>query len=173
LFDLLDKPLHWISVKWPALLAPEDDSNLSQPGEHEVELRVELVDREEAIWRLPALFGEDDKPRGKPPEICASKDNPEEWGPSPTSFDTFKRVVHSWRKISAKGRKVEMTDDNIRLLLSAPMFEAAFAIAYVSALGGRTQVREGNSGGSASGGREEPEKSATERASDESVTSSE
>lgn len=153
MFDLLDRPLHWIPVKWKSLVAPEKESDLSVEGEHEIELRVELVDREEAKAFFPGLFGED------------TADAPE-------GFDVFKRVVKEWRKIKANGRSVPLNDDNIRLLLNVPCFEAAFAVAYVTALAGQAEVREGNSSASPSGGRGDIEKAAT-TPSQETVSDSE
>jgi hypothetical protein len=146
MFDLLDRPLVWIPVTWPALLSGENENDLAQPGEHTVELRVELVDAEEAIALFPPLFPQRDQ------EAAAkADDNPQLW-----AFKTFKRVVKEWRKISAGGKaSPPMNDKNIRLLLKAPMFIAGFASAYMTALGGRAEVREKNSVGSPSDGRAE------------------
>jgi len=152
MFDLLDRPLHWIEVSWPALIAPEDENQLSEPGKHSVELRVEIIDRDEAQFLFPALFPEDDEKRAELEEKFIG--NEPYNGKRPDSLGTFKRVVKSWRKIKSNGRRVEMTDANINLLLSAPMFEASFATSYVLALGGRAEIREKNSPGSPSDGRE-------------------
>jgi hypothetical protein len=161
LFDLLDRPLHWIPVKWPALIAPKKEDDLSLPGEHEVELRVELLDREEAIWRFPAMFGEDRKPRGTPPEGCADPNDPQKWGPTPETLDSFKRIVHDWRKISAKGRRVEINDENISRLFASPMFEMGFMTAYLIALGGQAETREKNLQPSPDDGRGDTENEPT------------
>lgn len=160
MFDLLDKPLHWIPVKWPSLKAPDDADNLSAPGENEVELRVEILNREEVIWRFPGMFGDERKPMGKPPSGCASKDEPEKWAPTPDEVETFLRVVQDWRKISAKGRRVELNPENARLLLQSPMFGPSFASAYLMAIGGQAEIREKNSPGSPDDGRAESEPSA-------------
>src|SRR5215213_11233961 len=142
MFDLLDRPLHWIPVRWKSLLTSTKKSGLSTAGEHEIELQVELVDRDEARKMFPVLFGDEET---EPPE----------------GFDVFKRVVKDWRKIKAGGKAVELSDENIRALLNVPCFEAGFAIAYVTALAGQAEVREGNSSGSPSGGREDTGKAAT------------
>jgi hypothetical protein len=139
--------LHWITVKWPALIQPENEDEVSQPGEHEVELRVEIIDRDEAMKCFPGLFSYEPKAGEK----------------IPTGAETFKRVVKDWRKIQANGRTVELNDKNIALLLSSPMFEQAFAVAYVMALGGRAEAREGNSSASPRGGRGANGKAATKR----------
>jgi hypothetical protein len=134
MFDLLDKPLHWIPVRWDSLLPPEKEGELSRMGQHEIELRVEIVDRDEAKRLFPTLFGE-------------NGDN------APSGFDVFKQVVHDWRKLSANGQAVPLTDDNIRKLLNVPCFEAGFGVAYVTALAGQSETRSGNSAASPSGGR--------------------
>lgn len=157
MFDLLDRPLHWIGVKWPALVTQKKDKR-AEPGEHEIELRVQLIDREEVIWRFPSLFPLDDVE-------SEMRKGVEARGPSPSAFDTFKSLVSDWRKLKADGRKPELNDANIKLLLAVPMFEAAFAIAYLSAVGGRVQAREGNSAASPSGGRGDTDQAAPETSS--------
>lgn len=153
MFDLLDRPLHWIPVKWNALVAAKKASDLSVPGSHEIELRVELVDREEAIRMFPSIFGEG--------------------GEEQPGLEVFKRAVKEWRKIKANGQVVPMTDENIKLLLGVPCFEAAFKVAYVTALAGQSEVREGNSSASPGGGRGVAEKAATTTPSSETANASE
>lgn len=141
MFDLLDRPLHWIPVGWNSLVPPKRGEGLSIAGKHEIELRVELVDREEAVKMFPSLFGGE--------------------GEEHEGFDIFRRVVKEWRKIKANGQAVPLTDENIKLLMGVPCFEAAFKVAYVTALAGQSEVREGNSSASPSGGRGDTEKAAT------------
>ena len=159
MFDLLDRPLHWILVKWPGLIPPKEDENaVSTPGFFEIDLRVDLLDREEAIWRFPALFGLDDEDPDADRSGNAWKSllaYREEHGPTPDLFESFKHIVHDWRGVNASGRRVKIDDDNIRKLLAAPMFEGAFKQAYILALGGMVEEREKNSEGSPKGGPEE------------------
>lgn len=144
MFDLLDRPLVWIPVTWPALLQPENASDLAQPGEHTVELRVELVDSEEVIKLFPAMFPSRDEAAA-----LAADEDPQSW-----AFKAFKKVVKEWRGLSSGGKaSPPMSDKNIRLILKAPLFIAGFASAYLKAMGGRTEVREKNSVGSLSDGR--------------------
>lgn len=152
MFDLLDRPLHWIPVKWPALVPAKKDSELSVAGEVEIELRVEIVDVDEAKKLFPELFGVKD-------------------AEGPDDFDIFKKVVREWRKIKSNGRAVPMTDDNIRLLLKTPCFASAFGRSYVAALAGQKEVRSGNSNASPSGGRGEAAKSATTTSSETATAS--
>lgn len=161
MFDLLDKPLHWVTIKWPSLVAPEKQDDLSEAGENEVELRVELLDRDEAGWRFPGLFGDDFEFENPPPTEYADKDDPSKWGPTPTGVESFLRIVKDWRKIKAAGKTVEFNEKNARLLLQSAMFPAAFSIQYVLALGGRGQEREKNSDGSPSVGRADENTEAT------------
>lgn len=137
MFDLLDRPLHWIPVKWPSLKPSGDGEGLSVSGENEVELKIEIVSREEAMRLFPAAF-----------------DMPVDEAPDPDrELNTFKRLVVDWRKISSGGKRVEMSDEHIRALLSVPMFGPAFAQSYILALGGVSEIREGNSDASPRGGR--------------------
>ena len=143
MFDLLDRPLHWLPFKWPGLAPdPENENALSKPVEHEIELRVELVTKDELVELFPRMFGDEDKP--VLPEL-----------------EIFKRIVKGWRKIKHGGRVPEFSDENISLLLQAPMFSASFATTYVAAVGGKVDIREGNSDGSPSGGRADDPKTAT------------
>ncbi|MBA2718523.1 MAG: hypothetical protein H0U52_04640 [Chloroflexi bacterium] len=152
MFDLLDRPLHWITVKWPGLAQGENESELSQPAEHKVELRVELLDREEVQRYFPAAFDLPDDP--------------------PAELETFKRVVKEWRKVVSGGRAVPMNDENIAILLKAPMLGAAFTEAYLKAIGGRVEVREKNSQGSPSNGRADDQQAPTRTNSSETADAS-
>lgn len=153
MFDILDRPLHWIPVKWPGLAQGDSEDALSKPTEHEIELRVELVDREEIQTLFPALFGKDTAP--------------------PTDMELFKRVVKGWRKIKANGRVPDFSDENIALLLKAPLFAPNFSTAYLDAMGGQTAIREGNSGGLPSGGQADAPNTATTTNSSGNADSSE
>ncbi len=140
MFDLLDRPLHWIPVKWPILKPPVEEGDISTPGEAEVELQVEIVDRAEVMALFPNFFADDEVDKVKP--------DPER------ELEIFNRLVRDWRKIKSSGKVVEMNDANVKLLLSVPMFGAAFANAYLTAIGGSVAIREGNSDASGPDGRE-------------------
>lgn len=150
MFDLLDRPLHWITVKWAALLPPEEEGGLSVPGHHEVELRVELLDRTEFAWRF-AIIPEDFE--DEIPPQCADPDDPTKWGPAPSTLDSFLRIVKDWRKISAAGKTVELNEANARILLASPGFVSGFGETYTRAMGGIAEIREKNSDGSPTDGR--------------------
>jgi hypothetical protein len=164
-FDLLDRPLHWILVKWPGLLPPEDDNAVSTPGMFEVELRVDLLDRDEAMWRFPGMFGLDDENE----DLIRFR---KERGDTPTTLDSFLAIVMAWRKIKANGRAVELNPENAARLLQAPMFEVAFGQAYILALGGRVEEREKNLPGSPSDGRADGNDRKTETPSKKTASGS-
>lgn len=154
MFDLTDRPLHWITVKWPGLAQDEGgESLLSSPTEHEIELRVELVDRDVAKDLFPNVFDED--------------------RPQPEEVTVFKRTVKDWRKIVSGGRPVKFTEANIKRLLEVPMFGAAYVAAYIQALGGRVEIREKNSQGSPSNGRAADPEQTTKTPSQKTVDASE
>lgn len=136
MFDLTERPLHWITVEWPGLSQDEADADgLSVPTKHMVELRVELVDREELKDLFPAIFAPDEN-RASLEEVVI-----------------FKRVVKAWRKIVSGGVPVKFSEPNIKKLLSVPMFAGAFTGAYVTAVAGMVETREKNSQTPPSSGR--------------------
>lgn len=136
-FDLLDRPLMWIPVRWPGL-KPGPDGGVAVPTEHEIEVEVELLDDKEEFTKV---FGLDDPAQRKEGET------------DPTDFDAFKRVVKNWRKLTANKIPVEFTDENIRRVLRLPNFATSLQVAYLNALAGRVETREGNSESSPANGR--------------------
>lgn len=169
MFDILDRPLHWIPVKWPGLSQGEDENALSTPVEHEIELRVELVDREEAKALFPVLFYDGPRPNEWDvegiAEFTAKMDELRK--SAPAELELFKRLVKGWRKIKAGGRVPDFNDDNIGLLLKVPLFAPSFTEAYLDALRGRTAVREKNSESSPNNGRADEARAATKPNSSE------
>lgn len=146
MFDLVDRPRLWISVKWPGL-APGPDDGLAVEVEHEIEVEVDLVDREEII----ALF---------PAEKTLSPDE---------EIATFKRLVSGWRKFKIAGQTAEFSDANIRKLLSVPMFSTGFELAYMKAWQGKGEAREKNSPRSPGNGRAAALSEATGTASSSAI----
>jgi len=149
LFDILDRPLHWITVKWPGLSQQGGDENaLSVPVEHEVELRVELVDRDEVQDIFPKMFRGEDATVMDPTVLAKADEliaaDPSLARDSAIEIAAFLRITKGWRKIKAGGRVPEFNVENVRLLLKVPMFGPAFTGAYVAALGGKAAIREGN-----------------------------
>ncbi len=157
MYDILDCQLHWIPVVFPVLRKVEgDDDALSVMGEAEIEVRVELVDREEAVELFPRMFDRDTDKEPKLGEV-----------------DLFERLVKDWRGIKAGGNPFPLNRDNVAKLLKVPMFTHSFADAYVAALAGRVAVREGNSGGLPSGGQADAPKAVPTTSSSETAAASE
>lgn len=132
MFDLTDAPRLWINVKWPGLI-PGPDEGLAVETEHEVELEVEIVDRDELLILFPLR-----------PERA---NTPEE------EAVIFKRLCSAWRKFKIAGQTAEFSDENIKKLCKVPMFATGFELAYMAAWQGRGVAREKNSEGSPSIGR--------------------
>lgn len=133
-FDLLDRPLVFIPVRWSGL-KPADDGT-AEVVEHLVEIQVDILDKDEIAEWLKLSNGtvDEDKQREH-------------------ALNVFRTVAKGWRKIKAKGRAVEFDDENIYRLLRWPGFDTAFSTAYWEAWQGRTETREKNSASSPADGR--------------------
>lgn len=141
MFDLLEKPLVWISVKFPGLAQEAEGEGTATLVEHRIELCVEIVPRDE----FRALFLNNLEAKGEPA----------------AEIDVFKRVVSGWRKIVADRKPVPFTDDNIVRLLNVPGFATAFGTAYLQAWQGQVETREGNSDSLPAGGQADAQAGAT------------
>lgn len=138
MFDLADKRLAWIKVRFPGFR-----SNGDAPGEvveHEIELQVDLVDRDE----FGRLFLRPDE--AEKPEEAKAYD-------ALTELDRFKSVVSNWRGVAMNGASVSFTDDHIKRLLNVPNFGDGFNTAYLLAWQGKADTRTGNSNGSLANGQ--------------------
>jgi len=129
MYDLLDRPLVFIPVEWPGLIATEDGGAISTT--HRVEIQVEILDRDEfTAWAAKGLL------------------TPEGDARVAHELEVFREVAKGWRKIKSAGRTPEFSDDNILALLRKPGFVSAFGPAYLKAFAGQVEVRTGNSAGS-------------------------
>jgi hypothetical protein len=144
-YELLDRPLLWIPVAWAGLVAGENDG-IAQPVEHEIEVLVELVDKEQ----VRSVFGLAEDGR----TVAEERDE----------FVVVKTLCSGWRRITYRGSTLPFTDDNLRRVVYLPNFMGAFTLAYMSAVGGRVATRLGNSEGSQSGGRADEATAGTEKA---------
>lgn len=133
MFDLADKRLVWIPIKWPGVKPGEKDGDVAQNTVHEIECQVELVD----AARLKELF-----PKGQNLDATSDK-----------VFKAFKALVHDWRKVKIGTKSAPMTDEHIRAILRVPMFASGFEGSYVDAWTGQLEEREKNSEGSSDDGR--------------------
>ena len=129
-FDLLDRPLLYIPVKWPGLGV--DDDGKAKEIEHSVEVQIELLDSDEANAWIDESVKEQ-----KDAEAQAAHD-----------LASFKRVAKGWRGVKSGTRTADFSDENIARMLRAPGFSFHFGNAYAEAMRGKVATREGNSDGS-------------------------
>jgi len=131
MFDLLDRPLVFIPVKWPGLKQGPDGGAVST--EHVVEIQVEILDQTAVnAWLATGAVTHDD------PEAQAKHE-----------IETFRVVAKNWRGLR---NAPVFDDDNIRRLLVWPGFADAFGNAYLNAWNAKVETREGNSAGSPANG---------------------
>jgi len=136
-FDLLDAPLVYIPVKFPGLAV--GDGGEAVAIEHEVEIQIELLDRDELVdWMQKAN--------------TSATANVTEQRKSGEEIEVFKRVAKGWRGIVVNGKVAPFTDKNLDALLRKPSFVERFATAYLEAWNGKVATREGNSEGSPANG---------------------
>lgn len=135
-FDLLDRPLVYVPIKWPGV--GQSDDGAAVAVEHMVEVQVELLDRDEfADWIVDANRDIEDKADRSAHELA-----------------TFKRVAKGWRKVRMSNRAAPFDDGNIATLLRFPGFVTAFGTTYMDTWRGEVAIREGNSEGSPATGPE-------------------
>jgi len=136
-FDLYDRPLVWIPVKFPGLSQPDGDE-VAVAIMHEVELQVEILDREQfAEWMQ--LLEADAENAGTVDRQAENR--------------SVTMIVKGWRKVKARGRTVEFNEENLRRLLAWPNFVTALGTSYMKAWQGQAETRLGNSASSPAGGR--------------------
>jgi hypothetical protein len=132
MFDVLDRPLLWIPVRWSSLRpGGEDPDALAVPVEHEIEVRIEIKD-------TPDLA-----PLATP-----------EPGKEMQRLDALMTYATDWRKVVSGGKPFPFNRENADAFLrAAPAFFDRFHVAYLMAVVGRVETREGNSDASPSDGR--------------------
>jgi len=125
MFDVLDRPLLWIPVRWPGLKPSGPDGlGVAEAVENEIEILVELKDADGV-----KLLTDPDEEEAKTPKI-----------------DAFMSFATDWRKIKSGGTPLPFSRENADLLIKRqlPFFDA-FRLAYINAMLGRVETREGNS----------------------------
>lgn len=128
MFDLSEKRLVWIPLRWNGLKANGD--GLAENTEFEIEALVELVDHE----RLRELF-------------------PADTGSELSDAEKFTALVSDWRGVRDGNNPVPFTEANVARLLLVPMFGSGFESSYIKAWTGQVEIREKNSPASSDGGR--------------------
>lgn len=141
MFDVLDRPLLWITVRWPGLKpSGPDGTGVAEPVENEIEILVELKDADGV-----KILADPDEEQAKTPKL-----------------EAFLLFVSDWRKIKSGGTPLPFSSENADLLIKRqlPFFDA-FRLAYVNAMLGRIETREGNSDASPQDGQAAGAESAT------------
>lgn len=134
MFDIASGRLAWVPVKWKTLRSAGDEP--AQYVEHEVELKFDLLDRDEF------------KSLGKAPEDGSEP---------PSEIEQFKKLVKGWRGIVSNGSPVPFEDQYITRLLQEPGFSDGLNEAYFSAWAAVLELRTKNSDGSGESGLAAPE----------------
>lgn len=117
-------------------MKPQGDG-LAKPIEFEIELLVELVDRE----RLRTMFPGSDVLD----ELTDQERRDRE-------VEGFLELVKDWRKVADKGAPLRYDEENAKKLLGVPMFAGGFESSYLAAWTGQAEIREGNSDASSDDG---------------------
>lgn len=136
MFDFAEKPQVWIPVRWPGLIQ-RDVAKLAEPIEYEIHCLVELVDTDRLV-EIDAKFNRVDMPDEE-------RRN--------TEREAFKELVADWRGVKQGGKDLPLNDENIDRLIKRPGFASGFNTAFVEAMNGRIESREGNSKGSPESGQ--------------------
>lgn len=146
MFDLADKRLVWIPVRWPGVIPGKKDGEPAQSTTHEIECQCELVDRD----RLSEIF----------------TPTPEQTKMS--EAERFLCLVHDWRGVKMGKTSAPMTAENVALMLKVPMFADGFNKSYMAAWTGQLELREKNfndsSADGAAGGEDENQTATGQRA---------
>lgn len=134
MFDLSERPTVWIPVEWTQLKPGENDG-LAVESKVEIEILIELLDRDELIKLFGPDFGIDPEEGDEPTEKKSKFEQ---------QVDRFMAVVSDWRKFKNKGENVTFGRDMAEKILKVPGFAPAFVTAYLSACGGKADIRKGN-----------------------------
>ena len=154
MFDLSEKPLVWIPVKWLSLRPGPKAGDLAVEHENEIKVEVELKDRDELVEFFADALSE--TPQGKALKDSVAGDAAqdveapigEEAGekPSPrvTEAERFLGLVKNWSGVADKGQPIELNLANAKRMLAVPGFAGAFETAYLLACAGKVETRKGN-----------------------------
>lgn len=128
-FDLAAKRLAWLPVKWKGFASSGDEPG--QVVEHEIEVQVELVEREE----FARLFVQPD-PEAEPDKAAQFN--------RLTDLERFNTVASNWRKVVAGTTSIPFNPENVAKLMGVPNFPLAFFQSYANAWQAIPETRAGN-----------------------------
>lgn len=140
MFDLADRPLVFIPVKWTVLKPGETkdgEEGLAVEQEAVVEVEVEIKDRTELLALFEDTFGETEGVEGA--EVDGTRLTGRE-----LEVKRFMAVVKRWRKVVNGSKPLELNEENARKLLAVPGFASAFETSYLAACAGKADIRKGN-----------------------------
>lgn len=131
MFDVLDRPLLWIPMQWPSLKpGGPDGSGIAESVENEIEIRIEIKDTD----AIKALVDPED-------------------GQGAKKIDAFLDFVTDWRRVVSGGNPLPFNRETADLVIrTQPAFFDGFRVAYLNAIVGKVELREGNSDASRSDG---------------------
>lgn len=137
MFDLSDRPLVFIPVKWTVLRPGEGDEALAVETEAVIEVEVDIKDRDELLAMFDDRFGTE-------PGVEGAEIDGKRLTGRDLEVARFLAVVKRWRKVLAGGRPLELNAENVRKMLALPGFSSAFETAYLAACAGKADIRKGN-----------------------------
>lgn len=138
MFDLSDRPLVLIPVKWAVLRPGRGKGATAVPQDITIKVEVELKDRDELVELFPEYLDggwpivEDEAPE----ETRARTLNLE--------VDRFMKLVQSWSGVVDNGSPVEISPEVVAAMMKRPGFSQAFDKAYFAACAGKLETRKGN-----------------------------
>ena len=141
MFDLTDRPLVWVPVKWQVLRPNEIEGETAVEHEVSIDIEVEVKDRDELVELASEMFGLDG---AKAKEVEDLEPQAIIERSRALEVTQFMSIVRDWRKFKAGGKPVEFNADNVRKLLAVPGFLNAFQTAYFNACAGKLETRKGN-----------------------------
>lgn len=136
MFDIADRPLVFIPIKWTVLRPGEGDDANAVEVDAIVEVEVEVKDRDELLILFDDYFGE--------PENGEVKIDEQRLSGRALELKRFMALVSRWRKVVAGGKPLELNEDNARKMLLVPGFATAFEASYLAACAGKSEIRKGN-----------------------------
>lgn len=137
MFDLSDRPLVFIPIKWAVLRPGEGDDALAVETEATIDVEVEIKDRDELLALFEDTFGTE-------PGVEGAKVGAERLTGRDLEAKRFLAIVKRWRKVMNGGKPLELNEENVRKMLALPGFASAFENAYLAACAGKADIRKGN-----------------------------
>lgn len=137
MFDLSDRPLVWLPIKWTVVRPGEGEDALAVEVEAAVEVEVELKTRDELLAMFEEKFSDEEG-------VESAEVGGERLKGRELEAKRFETVVKRWRKVVDGGKPLELNKDNIRRMLGVPGFASAFETAYLAACAGKVDIRRGN-----------------------------